>query len=75
MMVITTGRHKGCLIAEAHDLIEPEHVCVKRDRAIDVRHFQMHVANAGAGRNTVGLHAVSLIRRGGRPQDETRIDK
>src|SRR5688572_26004226 len=36
VMMVPTGRDERGVIAEPHDLIEPEHTGVKRDRALDV---------------------------------------
>ena len=54
--MIATGRHERCVVAEPHDLVEPEHAVIERERAIDVGDFQVHVADAGAGGNAVVLH-------------------
>ena len=56
VMMIATRRYKGCLVAEPQDLVESEHTRIKRERAIDVGHFQVHMADACAGGDLILLH-------------------
>ena len=57
VVMIAAGRDERGAVAQPHDQIEPEHALIERERAIDVRDLQMHVADAGAGRNAIVLHA------------------
>lgn len=54
VMVAPSG-HKGGLGAVALGDLKPEHAAVKGQRALQVSHFQMHVANADS-RMDGGIH-------------------
>src|SRR5690349_22339952 len=60
VVMIATGRYESCVVTQPLNPIEPEHACVKRQRAVDVRDFQVDVADAGAGRNAVVLHQLQF---------------
>src|SRR5436309_15820884 len=47
-MVIAAGGDEGGLIAVALHLLEAEHVTVERERAVDVGHLQVDVADVHA---------------------------
>jgi hypothetical protein len=48
MMMVAAGRNKRRLIPEPHHLIEPEDAFIKRQRAVDIGDFQVHVADGGS---------------------------
>jgi hypothetical protein len=48
-MVVAASRDERGLRPEALPQLEPEHVHVKGERAVDVRDLQVHVADVDAG--------------------------
>ena len=60
-VMIASGGYERGVVAEPHDAIEPEHAAVERDRAVDVGDVQVHVADAGAGGDS--LHDTGLCVR------------
>ena len=67
VMMITTGRHKRRLLAEALSDFKAEHVAVKGQRAFQIGHLQMNVANPDAGihglRAGVWFHACLRVQQ------------
>ena len=49
MVVVAAGRDERRLVAEALLQLEAEHAAVERERAIDVGHLEVDVADVDAG--------------------------
>src|SRR6266576_5751962 len=67
VMMITTGRHKRRLLAEALSKFKAEHVAAKGQRAFQAGNLQMNVANPDAGihglRAGVWFHACLRVQQ------------
>ena len=68
VMVVAAGGDEGRFIAQPLLQLEAEHAAVEVERAVDVRHFEVDVADVDAG----------VDRRGGAGRDrllDTRVDR
>src|SRR5437588_10045582 len=61
VMVITSGGEEGGLVSVSLGELEAEHVAVKAERAVEISHFQVHVADADRVMNA-DTHASTVTR-------------
>ena len=55
-MVVATGRDEGRLVADPLLQLEPENATVEVKGAVDVRHFQVDVADVDPGVDRLSRH-------------------
>src|SRR4051794_36155988 len=62
VVVVAARGQEGQLITDAAGDAEAEHVAVEGERAVEVRHLQVHMADLGAGIDR-RVHAATLPHR------------
>src|SRR6185436_19361906 len=66
-MVITAGRQERCAVAVSLRHLEAQHIAVKPNRTLQVRHLEVHMADADMRVDDVFRHAGASPAR-----DDTR---
>jgi len=64
MMMVAAGRKERCLASIPLRQLKSEHVAIKRERALQVRHFQVDVTDPGLRGNrlktSIRFHALNM---------------